>query len=567
METNTWNRVVDVIVVGSGAGGLTAAITAAVDGATVEVLEKADLIGGTSAWSGGMPWVPLNSHMSEVGMTDSREEALEYIRGLTEHREPDPALLETFVDEAATAVDFLEAHSAVRFTATRAWSDYYADRPGGKIVGRSLEPLPMDSPAILGDEWHGRVRDSPHIPLLTQDELAALGAQRALPTDETGKVPQDAGELIARRTRDRIRVLGPAMIAGMVRGIIDHDVTVTTGTPVTRLILEDGAVVGVEAEHDGQTIRIGARRGVVLASGGFEWNEELVLAYLGTPDRLPLSPPTNVGDGLVMGLEIGAAVGNMSNAVAFPATYDERSTLEGAKHGSLATPRADPGTIGINKHGRRFVNEGISYMDVAKVHATYDPFTASYPNEGPGWWIFDSDVRGRYQLGDFVPGGPTPEWVKESDTIAGLAEQIGVDPSVLVAEVDRFNDHVDAGHDPDFRRGEIWWEGYQTQGPQPGAHLAKMRKGPFFAVKMYDGILGTAGGLRTDSHARVKAARGGTIDGLYAVGNVAAGIFGQAYPGGGSTLGPGITFGYLAGRHVASAAARPVGRTAVAGSA
>lgn len=561
MNSNAWDRVVDVVVVGSGAGGLTAALTAAVDGADVEVLEKADLLGGTSAWSGGMPWVPRNSHMPEVDATDSREEALEYINGLTEQRAHDPSLIERFVDEAAGAIDFLEAHSAVRLTVTRAWSDYFADRPGGKLSGRSLEPLPMDSPGILG-AWHDKVRDSPHIPRLTQDEMAALGSQRALPVDETGKVPAGAEELIARRERDQVRVMGPALISGIVRGLVDEGVTLTTGTPVTRLVVEDGAVVGVEADDHGATVRIGARRGVVLASGGFEWNEDLVLAYLGSPHKLPLSPPTNVGDGLVMGLEIGAAVGNMSNAVAFPATYDEHSTYEGAPIGNLATPRADPGVVGLNKHGRRFVNEGITYMDIAKVHAEYDPVSATYPNEGPGWWVFDESVRGRHIISDFAPGAPTPTWVKTADTLEGLAAEMDLDPAVLVEEIERFNGHVEAGVDPDFHRGEIWWEGYQTEGPQPGRHLAKVETGPFYALKMYDGILGTVGGLRIDADARVLRQRGGVVDGLYAVGNVAAGIFGQVYPGGGSTLGPGITFGHLAGRHAAAREVAPALREA-----
>ncbi|HEY6758575.1 MAG TPA: FAD-dependent oxidoreductase [Baekduia sp.] len=558
MTDARWDHVVDVLVVGSGAGGLAAAITAARNGADVEVIEKAPQLGGTSAWSGGMPWVPRNSHMPEVGVPDSREDALTYIDSLLNDRSPDHDLVELYVDRAAEAWDYIEANSAIEMVVTYSYSDYYADRPGGKPRGRSLEPKPFDSPKMLG-EWHDRVRDTPHIPRLTQDEMAAEGARRNLPVGAEGAVPVDIMALLGEREANGIRTLGPALVSGLVRGALDAGVSLQTGTPATELVVDDGAVVGVVAEHDGQTIRIGARRGVVLASGGFEWNAELVRAYMGIPDAFPLTPPTNVGDGLQMGLEVGAAVGNMTNAVAFPAAYDGHSTNEaGGPLGSLAPPRSDKGCIIVNRDGRRFVNEGVSYMDMAKSHRQYDQDTATYPNTGPVWQIFDQDVRERTMTLDFVPGQPTPDWVHEAATVAELAAKIGVDPAILAEQVERFNAAAEAGVDPDFHRGTIWWEGYQTGGPSPEKNMAKIERGPFYAMKLYNGVLGTLGGLRIDEHAQVRAARGGLVDGLYAVGNVAAGIFGQAYPGGGSTLGPNVTFGYLAGLHAAARSARDV---------
>ena len=555
MADTAWDRVVDVVVVGSGAAGLAAAVTAAVGGCEVEVIEKAELIGGTSAWSGGMPWVPCNSHMAEVGVADSREDALTYLASLSADRYPDQSLIEVFVDRAAEAIDFLEANTAMRLTVARSYSDYFADRPGGKPRGRSLEPIPLDSPAALG-EWHERVRDTPHIPRLTQDEMAAEGARRNLPLDEAGSVPVDVVSLIAEREAAGIRTLGAALVSGLLRGALDHDVTIETATAANRLVVEDGEVVGVVATHAGREIRIGARRGVVLASGGFEWNSELVRAYLGVPDLLPLSPPGNVGDGLQMALECGATVGNMTNGIAFPCAYDGHSTLEGQPFGSLAPPRSDPGCIIVNRQGRRFVNEGINYMDVAKVHRAYDPLTASYPNTGPVWMIFDQDVRDRTICIDCIPGAPTPGWVHEADSIAALAAKIGVDPDVLGEQVSRFNGAVESGVDADFGRGTIWWEGFQTGGPSPAKNMATIARSPFYAMPLYNGILGTVGGPRIDADARVLSARGGVIGGLYAAGNVAAGIFGQTYPGGGGTLGPNMAFGYLAGLHLAQRAPR-----------
>jgi 3-oxosteroid 1-dehydrogenase len=558
MTSPSWDHVVDVVVVGSGAAGLAAAVTAADQGCEVELFEKAALIGGTSAFSGGMPWVPCNRHMREAGMDDSREEALEYLATLDLGREPDHELVETYVDRGAEALDYLEANTPLRYGVSFTYSDYYADHPGGKKCGRSLDMVPFASRDELG-EWFDRVRETPHIPNLTQDEMAGAGTMRNLTVDEQGKVLGDLAALLAEREEKGIRTMGPALAASLFKGVLDRDITVHLETPVRRLVAdEDGAVTGVVAEHEGTEISIGARRGVILASGGFEWNNELVRAFMGVPELLPLSPPTNVGDALVMGLENGAKVANMTYAIAFPSTYDEKSTFEGHPLGMLAGPRAEAGVIIVNKGGRRFVNEGISYMDMAKVHRHYDPQTQTYPNDGPVWTVFDQQIRNTAIVGELQPGQPTPVWVHEAQTIAELAEKMGVDSEVLTAEVERFNRNVEAGYDPDFGRGTVWWEGMTTGGPDPAKNLAPCDTPPFYAMKLYNGILGTAGGLAIDPNARVRRMRGGVIPGLYAAGNAAAGIFGQAYPGGGCTLGPGMTFGYLAGTHLGQQAPRRV---------
>jgi 3-oxosteroid 1-dehydrogenase len=558
-------RQVDVVVVGSGAAALTAAITAADGGAVVEIVEKSELVGGTSAFSGGMPWVPLNKHLLEVGIEDTRAEALQYLHSITKGRAPDENLLEVFVDRAAEAFDYVETHTPLRFTASRTFSDYYADHPGGKLRGRSMDTVPYNSREQLG-EWAERVRMSPHFAPamgLTQDELAGAGTA---PDPRNVQVSADEATLVdlqqamAERQEAGITSLGVGMIGGLLRGVLDRGITITLGAAARRLLTEDGAVTGLVVEQDGADVIIGARRGVVLACGGFEWNPELIRSFLGVPEVRPLSPPTNVGDGLAMALEVGAAVANMSVAWSFPVAYDGRSTYEGEPLSILATPRMEAGCITVNQSGRRFINEGVTYMDFNRAHRIYDATTQTYPNESPVWMVFGRRVRDRLHVADLHPGEPTPDWVEEAATIEGLARAIQVDPAVLAEEVSRFNGFVTDGHDPDFGRGTVWWEGWTTGGPTPEKSMAPIDDPPFYAMPLYDGILGTAGGVLVDDHARVRAMRGGVIDGLYAAGNVAASLFGPSYPGGGATLGPAMTFAYLAGRQLtAVAAAYPAG--------
>lgn len=540
MDASAWDRTVDVVVVGSGAAGFTAALAAADAGCRVEVLEKAELLGGTTAWSGGMPWLPLNRHEREAGVDDSREEVLRYLDGLLEDRAPDRELVEVFVDHAAEALDFLESASPLRMSILSAYPDYYADRPGARLRGRSVEPVPVECRSMLG-EWYDRVRESPLMPRVTREEMTS-GA--------------DLERLGAERREQGVRTMGSALISSLLKGALDRGVTVTSGCAVRRLVREGTAITGVVARMGDTEVRVGARLGVVLASGGFEWNRELVRAFLGTAEILPLSPAGNDGDGLLMGLEAGASVGNMTNAVTRPCAYDGATTLEGKPLPFMTMLRHDPGCIVVNRHGRRFANEGISYMDMGKALKTFDPATASYPDAGPVWMIFDATVRERTSVGDFVPGAPTPEWVVEAADVRELAIKTGLDPEVLGEQVERYNGFVAAGRDADFGRGTVWFEGLSSGGPSPEKNLQAIERAPFYAMRLYNGVFGTIGGLRIDQHARVLQGDGTSIEGLYAAGNVAEGVLGQTYPGGGSSLGPNITFGYLAGRHLGVLAAR-----------
>ncbi|HEY4277010.1 MAG TPA: FAD-dependent oxidoreductase [Conexibacter sp.] len=547
---------VDVVVPGSGAAGLAAAIAAADAGAEVVVLERAQQLGGTTAFSGGGVWIPCNEHMADVGPSDTREEALAYVRAVVDGRTHDERLLELFVDEGHVELARLEATTPLELQASRTFSDYFADCPGAAPCGRTLDPVPYASRDALG-AWDELIRVSPHTPRLTLDEIVeddpdvdgASGARALSPTLAT---------LDAERRRDGVRTSGEALVATLLRGALDRGMRVVTQARVVALVHGGGAraadaVRGVLVEAaDGGPLRIGARRGVVLATGGFEWNRELVQAFLGVPQIWPLSPPANEGDGLALGLRAGAAVANMTVAWAFPVAWDERTTYDGRAQHFLGTPRGEPGCIVVNGRGRRFVNEGVSYMDLPRTHRAYDPTTHSHPNAAPAWMVFDARVRGRITVGDLRPDGPTPSWVREAPTLAQLAEQIGVDADGLGDEVERFNAGARRGEDPDFGRGTVWFEGFKNGGPAAERSLAPLEQAPFFAMRLYDGALGTAGGLRTDGDGRVLGMDGAPLPGLMAAGNTTASIFGPSYPAGGVTLGPALVFGARAGRAAAA---------------
>jgi 3-oxosteroid 1-dehydrogenase len=534
-----WDEVVDVLVLGSGAAGLSAAVAAHDGGAEVLVLEKAPLIGGTAGVSGGIIWIPLNDHMAAAGISDSREEALEYIQRLTLGSEPDPELVEVYVDQAHQVAGYLERHTPLRLMISSSFTDYYADLPGGKKDGgRSLESEPFDARTALG-EWSPKVRTSPHMAWLTLDE----GAKALI----GGEVPAD---LAAERERDDVRVIGSALVASLFKGLLDRGVEVVTDSPAQELVIEDGAVVGAIACQGGISRRIGARRGVIIASGGFEWNAEMVKAFIGEEIE-PLSPPYNEGDGLRMAIEAGAQLGNMRAFWGQPALLDPNVEFEGMRLMQMGGARAIPGIVVVNRHGKRFVNEAVSYQDFPKAVGAFDPVAVDRPNEDH-WIVFDQRLKDNAALlPSVLPSEPAPDWIDQAATLSELAERAGIDPEGLEATVARWNAHAAAGADPDFQRGSAWYEGFMTGGPTP-AVLQPVVEPPFYAMPLYHGALGTSGGARITADGQVRNMRGGTIPGLYAAGNASACVLGDSYPGGGATLGPALTFGFIAGRHAAT---------------
>ncbi len=541
-DVPAWDRVVDVVVVGSGGAALTAATMAHDGGAEVLILEKADMIGGTTAVSGGAAWLPGNHLMEKAGISDSREDALAYLRRVTGGREPDPEMLEVYVDTAPEVLRYLEDHTPLR-THICPLPDYYWPWgvPGSRpMPARSVEADPYP----VGSELPGWSTK-----LVKRGTLMSLGGATTLTEDLMPQTPELLAELQRREAED-VRPKGAALIARLFRGLLERGVEVLLETPARSLVIgARGEVTGVRAERDGRSWLVGARKGVVLACGGFEWNPELVKAHIGY-DVKPLSPPNNVGDGLAMATQAGARLANLDSYWGTPAMFDPEITRDGEMVPQFEWGRGAPSSIVVNRKGLRFANEALPYNDFPKAFGQYDPQSVEFPNQGPGFLIFDATVRASQRILSMFPGQPDPDWVACAGTIGELAERIGVDRVSLEATVDRYNDHARRGEDPDFRRHEV--------GLMAPGRVAPIEQPPFYAVEIHPGALGTNGGPQIDRDGQVRRSGGGVVEGLYAAGNTAANVFGWAYPSGGGTIGNGMVFGFRAGRHAAAQPSRTV---------
>jgi succinate dehydrogenase/fumarate reductase flavoprotein subunit len=533
----SWNETVDVVVVGSGAAGVAAALSAQHHGATVIVLERSDKLGGTSAVSAGVPWIPNNDHMHEVGSSDSREQALTYLRSLSLGG-MDMELAEIFVDEAPAVLRFLEAESPLSFSAT-SLPDYHPEKPGGTF-GRSVEPQLFPA-GELGD-LRPHLRSTPCIPIPVCWEDVQKGFDLLDP------------EIIGDRVAKGLVGTGEALMAGLIKGALDKGVEFRRNVRARRLVIDDGTIIGLECESEGQSRRIGARRAVILASGGFEWNESLVKDHVAGPIEAALSPPFNEGDGLIMAMEAQAAIANMKEAYWMPAICIPGEEYDGRQLYRLTGgERANPRSIMVNRAGKRFVNEAHNYNDVGRAMHNFDEMTFDYPNL-PAWIVVDHEFMERYPFASRLPGDPIPEWMETAATLRELAEKIEIDPDGLESAVDRYNAHVENGSDPDFGRGSSIYDLAFGDHSRDGVlqTLGPIERAPFYACRVYSGVLGTKGGPKINAKSEVLNIRGRPINGLYAAGNVSAGFTGMAYPGGGGTVGPALVFGHIAGRNAAA---------------
>ena len=529
----------DVIVVGSGGAGLTAAILAHDHGARVVVMERSDKVGGTTAVSGGAVWVPLNHHMADVGANDSRNEALAYCKTLTAGRAPDE-LIEAFVDTGHEMVRYLEDHTPLRF-GVWVMPDYHPSVAGAKLGGRSLEPQLFDK-RTLGT-WEEKLRPAPLFLFPVTLQEATFTYQATL---KPWNLPSD---LMIERLEQGIVACGNALVAALLKGCLDRGITIMLDTRGRELLTEHGRVVGLRAERDGSDVIATARGGVVLASGGFEWNDELRAEFLPGPVTHPNSPPFNEGDGLIMAAEVGAGLGNMTEVWGSPTGAIPGEAYEGRPLGRLLVPeRACPHSILVNRSGRRFANEGASYNELGKAFNDIEPNTREYRNQ-PCWAIFDRQYRERYPVLTVLPDDPDPEWLACDETMAGLACKLGIEPDGLQATVARWNEAVRGGTDQDFGRHKN-----PMDLGAPHASMGTIERPPFYALPVYQGTLGTKGGPRTNARGQVLNVRGSVIPGLYAAGNVMASVAGPAYYGGGAPIGLAMTWGYLCGIHAAAAA-------------
>lgn len=536
----------DVVVLGTGAAGLTAAIAAHEGGARVGVFEKAETVGGTSAWSGGQIWIPNNHHEIAAGKQDSRDEAMRYLLSLSRDM-IDERMAAAYIDTGPEMVRFLEERTPVDFYTIPDFPDYHPEFPGGKPQGgRTLEcpPFPYGE---LG-AWRDRVGTSPYYP----DFTITIGE-----TTLGQSVPTPASpEVKARRRKNDERGMGLALIGRLLRGCLDRGIEPVTNARAIELIMERGAVTGVRIE--GAIGRFDVRASnVILATGGFEWNPDLIRAFTRGPLTHPVSIKTNTGDGLKMAMRVGAMLGNMREAWWMP-VIEVPTSVNVMGRQLLTYERTMPGSIMVNRRGKRFTNEASNYNAFGAAFHEQDVSRFEYANL-PCWLIFNQEFYAKWPfvggLSDSMGGAPQPpEWIMKANSLADLARLIGVDPAELKRTVDRFNLQVREGSDPDFRRGEsandLWWGDPAFRGDRR-ATLGKVGEGPYFAIEVKSGALGTKGGPQTDPDARVLDVDGRPIAGLYAAGNVMASAMGMTYGGAGGTLGPGMVFGFRAGRAAA----------------
>jgi len=547
----------DVVVVGSGGAGMTAALTAAHRGLSVAVTEKADWFGGSTARSGGGIWVPGNEVLRQAGVRDSPEQArayLAYVAGDGVPAERQHALLE----HGPAMLALVRASTPVDFAWVPNYSDYYPEAPGGLAQGRSIEPLPLDGRILGGELAH---LGPPYLPApngvtITQAEYRWISLGPRHPRAVLASAQVIARLARTRLLRRRTLTMGQALAAGLRAGLMAKDVPVWLGTPMTGLHREDGRVAGVQVTRDGRPALVRASRGVVLAAGGFERNEQMRARYQRQPigTEWTTGAAGNTGDAIAAGEAAGAALDLMDDAWWGPSI-----PLPGGPFFCLAE-RSLPGCILVNGGGQRFVNESAPYVDA--VHAMYEGHSPSVPHI-PAWLIADQRYRDRYVFAGLPPRRPLPRrWyqsgaVHRAPDLAGLAARIGIDAAALAKTVARFNEFAQAGRDEDFGRGDSAYDRYYGDPRQrPNPNLAAVSRPPFYAIKIVPGDLGTKGGLRTDERARVLRHDDTPIPGLYAAGNASAAVMGHSYAGAGATIAPAMTFGYIAALDLA---ARPDG--------
>ncbi|MGQ4600110.1 3-oxosteroid 1-dehydrogenase [Nocardia sp. R6R-6] len=562
------DREYDVAVVGSGAAGLTAALTAAHLGLSVVVIEKAAHYGGSTARSGGGVWIPGNKALRASGRPDDRADARTYLHAIIGDVVP-PERIDTFIDRGAEAFDFVLDHTPLKMRWVPGYCDYYPEAPGGRAEGRSCEPKPFDA-KVLGSarfDLEPPYSSAPRNVVVTQADFRQLNLIRRHPRGLLRAIRIAARTAWARLTGKHLLGMGQALVAALRKGLLDADVPLLLNTALTRLLVEDERVTGIEAEHEGASIRVAARYGVVLASGGFERNAQMRHAYQREPitSEWTTGAAANTGDGINAGLELGAAVDTMADAWWGPTIF------KGGKPWFCLAERNLPGCIVVNADGKRFGNESAPYVEA--VHAMYGGQYGRGDGPGenlPAWLVFDQRYRDRYIFAGLRPGRRFPSRWMENDrivqapTLAELAAKLGIPEPNLAATVERFNGFAAVGVDEDFHRGDSAYDKYYGDPTvKPNPCLAALGKGPFYAAEMVPGDLGTKGGLVTDTAARVLRADETVIEGLYACGNVSAPVMGHSYAGPGATIGPALTFGYLAvldiaerkkARHAAAAA-------------
>jgi 3-oxosteroid 1-dehydrogenase len=560
--SGTGHEEFDLIVVGAGVGGMTAALVAAILGQRTLLIEKSAQVGGTSATSSGTVWIPNNTYQRHSGITDDAEAALQYLDALVEDR-ADRELRQAYIDAGPEMLEYLETHTDIRFKPYPTQADYRQDLPGAAAGWRALEPLAFDG-RTLGqhfDEVRWPLRELMLFGgmMVTRGEVAQL-----LKIGRSWASMLLAVRSVARYAADRLRykrgtrlVLGNALVARLYKNLLDRQVTVWLQCTPISLMLTDARVSGLTLIRQGSETRVRARKGVVLAGGGFPANPEWRERYLPSPvAQYTAAFEGCTGETLQLAQHAGAALGSLGedNALWFPSSIATRKDGSTAVYPHIVLDRGKPGLVAVNAEGKRFVDEAVSYHEFTR--AMY----RSHRNVPciPAMLVCDRRFVWKYGLGMIRPLTPflrpyvVSGYLHVADSIPELARQIGVDPAGLAETVRTHNEYARTGVDVEFGKGSnIFDRGSGDPTHVPNPCLGPIDKPPYCAVAVVPTPLGTSLGLRTDSHGQVLDEHGSPIQGLYACGNDMHSPMGGEYPGAGSQLGQGMTFGYLAAKHAA----------------
>ncbi|MGW4101275.1 3-oxosteroid 1-dehydrogenase [Mycobacterium sp. NPDC004974] len=552
----------DVVVVGSGAAGMVAALTAAHQGLSTVVVEKAPHYGGSTARSGGGVWIPNNEILKRDGVKDTPEAARTYLHKIIGDVVP-AEKIDTYLDRSPEMLSFVLKNSPLKLCWVPGYSDYYPETPGGKPTGRSVEPKPFNAKKLGVDEKgleppYGKV---PMNMVVMQQDYVRLNQLKRHPRGVLRSIKVGVRSVWANATGKNLVGMGRALIAPLRIGLQQAGVPVQLNTALTDLYVEDGAVRGVyvvdprDASAEPQLIR--ARRAVILGSGGFEHNEQMRVKYQRAPitTEWTVGAVANTGDGILAAEKQGAALEFMEDSWWGPTV-----PLADSPWFALSE-RNSPGSIIVNMAGKRFMNESMPYVEACHHMYGGEYGQGAGPGENiPAWLIFDQQYRDRFIFAGLQPGQRIPKkWLEsgvivKADTLEELAAKTGLPADGFAATIDRFNGFARSGVDEDFHRGESAYDRYYgdpTNKPNP--NLGEIKHGPYYAAKMVPGDLGTKGGVRTDLVGRVLRDDDSAIEGLYAAGNVSSPVMGHTYPGPGGTIGPAMTFGYLAALDIAAA--------------
>ena len=564
--SDQFDEIFDVLVIGSGCGGLTAALTADISNpAKVLVIEKSHLIGGTSATSGGVIWIPDNHLGKEKGAQDSISEAKEYLKATIPADEFNEVLIDTYLDQGPKMVRFMEENTDVRYTSLEHYPDYFQDAPGVKLGNRALEPLPV-SADILGDDVDNLHPSGPQTILFGRYGVN-FEESHAFTTQSPGwlrlflkiffKYWLDIPWRIKRK-RSRRLAFGAASVTRLISSVKKRNIPIWRSTELKEYIFKNNRVVGAVVKKDGQIIRIKATRGIIVASGGFGQNQSMREEYLPKPTNADwgCEPKTNTGDPIKAAEAIGAQLKFMDKAwwvTTLKAPDEDFPRLSEVE-------KSMPGNYTVNKSGKRFSNESQNYLtfmlEVLKKQEEGESFT-------PMYMIFDAEHRKNYPVGPLMPGKFFPDslvkfvhknwfndnFITRASSIEELAKKTGINPEGLIDTINKVNEYSKTGKDLDFQRGDNERDRFSGDQSLVNPCLGSVIQAPFYAMRIDPGEFATCGGMVINQHGQVINKNNDPISGLYASGNCTPALL-TTYPGPGATIGPAMTFGFIAGKHI-----------------